>query len=432
MTYINKMKEREFPDKVISLTGWFVVILALSNVFLSSYAVTVLSLLYLFYYLAASKYALPQDLMKYLIIPLVLISVGVAGSMGNIFYDVLKDGWYFVNPLLVFCAGYLAMRRVKQIEQLLKLFVVCGFILALAPVFTILSEPSLLFEATAKEIHEEKIGGSFLTLISFSILLSIKKPDIVLFTSPHKKIFIPIILLADAFSLFLSFSRTLWVSLALFILAQRGYFTFKRLKGLLTSVIILAAFLSLVMIAPDNMRSQSTMTGKILNSLDEVLIKDYYSKSDIANHWRGYESYMAFNTFLNGTPINYIVGQGFGALVDLKTDMKLGGETFRFIPIMHNGYMYLLVKTGVAGLLLYFAYIVTIMKTGLRYSNYQDERLVFSGQVIVACALILLFTTLVISGMFNKAGLVPILFLLGMSLSHVRMRSIEVDDARKG
>ena len=68
---------------------------------------------------------------------------------------------------------------------------------------------------------------------------------------------------------------------------------------------------------------------------------------------------------MNEEPVSFIIGKGFGALVDLKFKAPLSSENIRFIPILHNGYSYILFKTGIIGLFLYLIFLIS-----LYYSSY--------------------------------------------------------------
>ncbi len=405
---------------------WFIYLIFTFNVLPYAYMETVISIVYLMFYLVTTKrLTIPKDIMQYLLIPTILIIIGMFGSLGHQLYVVLKDGWYFINPILILIAGYLAMYRVRNIETIFRIFVLGGFLLAMVHLLNILRDPSILFEASVMEIRAEKGAGYFLTLISLSIIFLTRKSNLHIFEGSHKKLLIPIILLVDAASIVMSFSRTLWGSLIILILAGSGMLTRKWLKSLLLIATIIAIFVVLIMIAPNEFQNQDTMAGKILNSLSEISIMDYFTPSDIAIHWRGYESYMALNSYLNGSIFNYILGQGFGTLIDMQVFMLLGDETLEYIPILHNGYLYVLIKTGLIGLLLYLIFLFSFIKVGWRYSRSQEGVLALIGRLIIACTLVLFFTTFVISGMFNKDGLITVMLFLGTLLSYVRIRSDE-------
>lgn len=428
----NFLVKQELSGSFSSVSGWFIFILLLSNALLPPYVVTVLSVLYFFYYMITSGLNIPRDMIRYLLIPMILIIIGIAGSRGNLLYDALKDGWYYLNPIIVLCAGYLTMRKVRSMEPVLELFVIGGFLLAVIHIFTVMSDPSLLFEASVREIRAERGSGYFLSMISLCIILFSRKLNIKIFQSHYQRILIPFIIAADSLSLFLSFSRTMWASFILFYLVGKGWVTLRHLKGLLAVGIMIALFQILVLTIPEEHRDYTTMIGKIAGSLDEIIVSDYVTRTDIQKHWRGYESYMAMKTYLSGGVMNIFFGHGFGKLVDLKIYMRLGGENFRLIPVMHNGYMYVLVKTGITGLLLYLLYLFIFLKTGLRYREMRDERLIFAGRFIVAISLTLFLTTLVIAGMFNKSGLISVILMLGALLSYVKIRSIELAESEGG
>lgn len=414
-------------ESFFSFSELFIFILLFSSAVLPIYVFTTLSVAYIIYYLMTSGFSIPRDMARYLTIPLLLILIGISGSAGNLFYDVLKDGWYYLNPSIALCTGYLAMNRIKRVESLLKAFVIGGFLFSLYYLFSILTDVSFLRKASVQELHNEKGGGYLLSVVSLSIILIANHWGIELFQNRLKKLFVNFIRMINAAAVFLSFYRVLWLSFIILFLFGTGMVMRKKFKWLFILGIIIAVFQIFVVIAPRDVLNRATMIGKIANSIDEVFITDYYAKADIQQHWRGYESYMALQTYLEGNLLNMIAGYGFGKLVDLKIVMLLGSEKFRFIPILHNGYMYLLVKTGFIGLLLYLLYLYSFIRIGLNYANADDNYLNFSGHVIIALSVVLLATTFVAAGMFNKSLFLSLMVLLGCLLSYARIRKAELN-----
>lgn len=400
--------------------------LLLANIFLPAYATTSLSLLYVVMYIILTHFTIPRGMSQYLAIPVILLLIGIAGSAGNDIYDVLKDGWYFLNPVITLCAGYLAMNKIKRIEPMLKMFVVGGTLLSLLHLMLVLSDISFLFIASVEELHQEKKYGFLLSAISLAVMLIANRKGIELFQGRHKKAFVNMIILINVSAVFLSFVRTFWLAFLILYLFGTGMLLQKKMRWLIILGGMVVAFQIFILIAPKDQLSTATMVGKIANSMNEILITDYYSKVDMQRHWRGYESYMAMQTYVDGNVLNLIAGHGFGKLVDLKIAMKLGTETFRFIPILHNGYMYLLVKTGLTGVVLYLLYLAKFSLSGLYYAKSADNYLIFTGNMIVALAAVLLVTTFVAAGMFNKSMFYPVMLLLGCLLSYARMRNAEL------
>ncbi|MFZ3071864.1 MAG: O-antigen ligase family protein [Thermodesulfobacteriota bacterium] len=397
----------------------------LANTFLPLFGVTVLAVFYVLAYLVSSGLRFPKDMTKYLVIPAVLLVIGFSGSADNDRYDVFKDAWYYVNSAIVLSAGYLMMRRTGRIEPLLKVFVIGGFLLALYHLSKIAANPWLLFETTIGQYRKETGAGYFLTFLSPSILIFSGRYGIEVFTSKHRKFFVPVIIYVTAASLVLSFSRTMWGAFFIIVFVMAGLFTLRRAKAILAGVVILTLIMTFSSVMSAGGRTTGTILGKLANSLDEVALSDYTSIGDINRNWRGYESHRAMKTYLDGNAWNLAVGHGFGKLVDLKIFMLLGKEELRYIPIMHNGYMYVLVKTGVIGLALYLRYLYLFYKKGSAISASEDSKDVFAGRMIVSLVIVLVFTTFVISGYFNKGALVPVMLLLGHLLCYARMRMIE-------
>lgn len=65
-------------------------------------------------------------------------------------------------------------------------------------------------------------------------------------------------------------------------------------------------------------------------------------------------------------------GEGLGALVDLGLFESLTRDprdAVRFIPIFHNGYVFVLVKAGLVGIALYLLVLTRLYLMGRRHAN---------------------------------------------------------------
>jgi len=164
----------------------------------------------------------------------------------------------------------------------------------------------------------------------------------------------------------------------------------------------------------------SKLIRKFEHSLSELMIQDYSKKSEINANWRGFEAYRAWLTYKSGSSVEKILGQGFGTLIDLGFVMPLGGNKMQMIPITHNAYMYILLKFGVVGFLLYGFFLVSLMKNKKMFkmgSAGHDHLLL--QPLMTSIAWVLLLTTFVISGVFNLFQLDAVLILLGSLLYSV-------------
>ena len=117
------------------------------------------------------------------------------------------------------------------------------------------------------------------------------------------------------------------------------------------------------------------------------------------------------------------MGGGFGTNVPLGFVMTLADEEFSEIPVLHNGYMYLLVKTGAAGLAAYLMFLIATFRRGMRMTRLTDVQSRFCGLLLVALAFIILESTVVIAGVLNKHWLYPATLLTGMLVGCSAMTS---------
>ena len=122
-------------------------------------------------------------------------------------------------------------------------------------------------------------------------------------------------------------------------------------------------------------------------------------KRDLWKHWRGYEAQTAIKMLNDDGFVSWGIGKGFGALVDLGVEVQLSGEDVRYIPILHNGFVYVLFKTGILGLLFYLFYVSYL------YSFYRaksaDDQIFRMNRLLVGCSFYVFFSSLVVTGIFK-------------------------------
>ena len=141
--------------------------------------------------------------------------------------------------------------------------------------------------------------------------------------------------------------------------------------------------------------------NEIFESLDIEKIKR--DKRELWKHWRGYEAQSAIERLNTGGLPSWLFGQGFGSTVDLGVEVELANETVRYIPILHNGFVYVLYKTGIIGLLLYLFYIIYLYSFYRVSSRTKTEFII--NRLIVGCAFYIALSSLVVTGIFKPYDL---------------------------
>jgi hypothetical protein len=184
------------------------------------------------------------------------------------------------------------------------------------------------------------------------------------------------------------------IALSLSILGLIGRINFRTV---LTVTLLIFGFILVVITTPKN--DITTFHGKIARSVSEQVTAKYKNYSELNLNWRGYETYRAFKTYISGNAEQLVLGQGFGSLVDLGLTMKLAGIDYKKIPILHNGYAYVLVKTGIIGLILYIFFYFNLITISLKRRNSIYIEQVLLSRLLLGCTLSLMLAMFVVGGM---------------------------------
>ena len=202
--------------------------------------------------------------------------------------------------------------------------------------------------------------------------------------------------------------------------------------GLGLTIALLAIVMLRAIVDIDSSDATKSFVGKLARSTEELTVNEYADLKSINLNWRGYETARALNYYSSGDPLEMLFGYGFGAQLDIGLLMPLGsgpsGERIlvRYVPILHNGYAYLLLKGGLAALALFGYALVWLYRLGRRGAAGKSTNPVTRpARLLQAVAITLAFTTWVIAGVFNKLDLFPFLLVAGVLLAALS-REVEV------
>jgi O-antigen ligase len=379
---------------------------------------------------STSKMTFPRYILIVLLPFLVIASIGSIGILSHLKYDVFKDAWYVINPVLIILTGFVLMYRLQDLRRLIRVFVIAGFLTSLLHLMQFAFHPELLTMPT-NDLRNFAGRGHMISILSMGLLIVSWRMKYRIFSLGRGIEYILFMICSISFAL--SYSRELTVSLVLLIGSIYGVINLANTKMVIRISVMGSAVLALVLLmpAPKYVSVDTSFFDKIIYSVQEMKIKDYTSLRDININWRGYESARALVTYEKGDILQYLFGQGFGTLIDLGLYIPLGDEVIRFAPILHNGYMYLLVKTGVIGVLIYLVFLYKLVRIGTQHSvvTFDEER--YTGRIIVGLSCVFFVSTFVVSGLFNKSVFITSEFLLGAMLAHASRLSGLVPKCRK-
>lgn len=395
--------------------------LAISVALLPAGGVTFLMayvLLFVLAYWAFRGHEIPRYLPGVLLPFGFIVLVGLHGLVRHDLYDALKDAWYVLYPALAFLTGFTLMRGFKRVEALIGATLVASLLTAAVHLSVFAVKPGLLtLPATA--IRDFAGTGYYVTCLGLALPLGgLAVPGLI---ARRQRALAAIAFLASCASLTLAFSRTLPIVAAILLVALVFPVTLRRAIAFVAAVTVIAG-----VVAAGGLNADSALRyrgGDLLKKwtrvLDELEVKEYSTLSQINQNWRGHESARGIATWESGNPLQRIVGQGFGKSVDIGLFINLSvKEKSRYIPILHNGYVYLLVKTGVLGLAAYLWALIYMAVIGVRHARFEEPQVAALGRLLVALVLVFAVTTVAISGLFNKRELVPLAMFAGGLLGY--------------
>ncbi|MFN0184561.1 MAG: O-antigen ligase family protein [Aquabacterium sp.] len=339
-----------------------------------------------------------------------------AASSGSDLYAVLKDGWYVINPAIWLGVGFVLSRTAGQTVRTLRALVLAAAVLAALHALWFVLFPQLL-DLNATEIRGVSGTGHYAAAVALLILAAYRGCWGAVLRMPAALAWACALLCAV--SVVVSFSRTMWVVVLLGMPIAAGWLSRRPLRRLVLASLAIAATVAVLGAVVDTSTPQARQSflGKLARSWEELLPSDRMSLAEINANWRGHETARALATWAGGHAGHWVIGHGFGADVDVGLFKQLTPyprEAARYIPVLHNGFAYVLFKTGLLGLALYACFLWNVGRRGYRLGQGSRPE---PGRLLLASAVVLLPTTWVVSGAFSRSDLSPLLLLIGVLLA---------------
>lgn len=379
---------------------------------------------------ASSDSPLPPSYAR-MVLPFLGITLcGLVMGIGADRYVYLKDVWYLANIVAAVSSGYILFLASPDLGRGLRAMVMGGTLLALVYLSRVIEDPRIL-SLSAVEIRD-RIGFGFMApVISLSILAAYRGQWSIQLRIPRPLAWACLFLCGMA--ILVSFSRTSLILLIIGLLAAAGAFLRREwLHTLVIAAVVVGglSFMNLALEDTASGTSQRHFVVKLARSFEELHVQEYASDRSINQNYRGFETARALKHFAQGNVFQWLFGSGFGAQVDLGVALPLGGASgkdhtilMRTIPIFHNGYIYVLTKAGIAGLMLYGGWLLWVYLTGRRQgSAAASDTLYRAARLLQAVALSLAVATWVVMGLFSKTALFPYPFVAGYLLAALGAR----------
>jgi hypothetical protein len=350
------------------------------------------------------------------VLPLVLLFlIGLPGYLYHISTDAYRDMWYVSNTIISICAGYLWYSRTKRLGDLIDILVIGGSAGAISSIYELYAHWSEILLLDSLDRYRGIVGfGGAITVSAIAGILicqSASFKDSLFLRYRWLRYFAVSVLLAGVV---VCFSRSLYTCLLLcYVVASTRRRLGYRLAGI---VIVVLAIQAYALTTPAGNNSYvSQFFAKVSTSANEVSTSHFWSAYEVNENWRGYESYRVLDTFEHFDLAHQIFGGGFGQLVDLRLQIRLGQDTFTKIPIFHSGYNYALIKTGVLGTLMMSVFFIRMLWISVNSMNGRSKEVRILARLMLWMTITIIVTQWTTPGLFPKSDISG-LFLLGVGL----------------
>jgi hypothetical protein len=327
----------------------------------------------------------------FIIIFLLAITVGFFYDYS--FYFTIRDITYLLKPITGLLLGYQLFN--KHIKNPFQFVVYAGVSIAVYHLILV----GYGFIAGAKNVREiREYGGYFNDFEVYTLVILLFSNQFNLqFSKKRNTIFLIILAVSSFFYL----ARTNFIQFIILVIALKGIFVLNKraIKVVGTTLILVAAGYAAVFYY------NPVRNGK---GLDEFLYKikmapaEAFSTKINRDDWKQFnDNYRSYENIRTVEQLSYnesfLFGEGIGSQVDLKQKVYLGDMELRYISILHNGYMTVLLKTGLLGLGIYLFSIFFFF----RKNNETTEALKNIHYLFIGTGVFLIISNWVFMGFYN-------------------------------
>lgn len=369
-------------------------------------------------------------IINYVSIFSVILVIAIVSSFFNNFqlFPFIRDFTYLVKPILGLLVGYQLCRF--NSKTAFKALIYVGLLIALMHLVIVFI--AFLHYQSVNLNLLRKEGGYFSDYEIFIIILLIFRSKFNIAISRNQA---RLILLIVGFSSFLYMSRTNLIQLVILYVGMKGYYTLtKKSLIILTSVAVtfIVGYFTIVYYNPQR-------GGKVMEAFfykikiaPEEAFKTRINKDD----WKDFND--NYRSFENIITVKQVSGKGIGTVIfgeGLGSTLNLGrrvlsndGEYVRNIPIVHNGYMTVFLKSGIIGVFFLILFIIVLF----RQKKSAIEIVMSINYLLIGTSIFLIVSNWVFLGLYlkldNKSIIIGFLIALKEILSKEHQNQIVIKD----
>lgn len=310
----------------------------------------------------SNRYSL--NIIKYLTCFLVILVTAFIASFFNTesTYNFFRDVAYLLKPIIGLLVGYQLYKKCQG--KFFSTVIYTGMFLSIAHLLIVLMT-FLRFHTISVNLLREYCGyHSDYEVYVLIILLFYKKFQLNWST---KTVYFFIFLVSA--SSFLYLSRTNFIQFIVLYIAIKGYFVINKRSITVISSVILFAILGYTAIYQLNPNRSGKGIEAFLYKIKNAPIEAFKTKinkddwKDFNDNYRSYENILTIKQVSADGMQPILFGKGLGSTVNLGREIWTNdGELIQYIPILHNGFATVFLKSGIFGLFFMFIFMILLGK----------------------------------------------------------------------
>ena len=291
------------------------------------------------------------EFLKYvsIFVSILLFAIIVGFFYEHNLYFVIRDITYLLKPILGLILGYQFYK--KEIHSPFQFLLKAGILMAI--IHLMLVGYGIFYHGARAVSAIRQYGGYFNDYEIYTLIILIFHKRLGLNIESKKYLtFMAILGLSSFFYL----ARTNFIQFIILFFAMKEWLKLTPKSLSVLSALFIFSSLTYTAIYQYNPKRNGNSFDEFLYKVKMIPLEAFATKinrddwRDFHDHYRSYENVRTVEQLSYNN--SYLFGEGVGSQVNLKQKVYLGDMFLQRISILHNGYMTVLLKSGIVGLVL--------------------------------------------------------------------------------
>lgn len=313
-------------------------------------------------------------------------------------YNFFRDIAYLLKPIIGLLVGYQLYKKCQN--KFFTTVIYTGLLISSIHLLIVLIT-FIRFHAITVNLLREYCGYHSDYEVYILVLMLFYKKFEINWSKKKVHTFIAIVSLSS----FLYLSRTNFIQLIILFIAMKGYFVLNKKSVTIIASVVLFVVVGYTAVYQSNPQRSGKGIEAFLYKIKNAPIEPFKTKIDKDNwkdfndNYRSYENILTVKQVSSQGTSAVLFGKGLGATINLGREIWTNdGEFIQYIPILHNGFATVFLKSGIFGLLFLLIFMYLLGKP-VKSNLVSVQNLNF---ILVGTAIFLIVSNWVFMGLYLK------------------------------